>query len=112
MMNGAEAMGNVCDRPRTLLAKSEEESAGTLVVSVEDLGVGLDLAIANKIFEAFYSTKPSGMGMGLSICRSIIESHGGQLRALPRHPCGAIFRFTLPHNPDLLRHRDGNSPQI
>ena len=101
MMNGAEAMSEVGERPRTRLVKSEEESTGALVVSVEDSGVGLDPATADKIFEAFYSTKRSGMGMGLSICRSIIESYGGDLRALPRRPCGAIFQFTLPCNPGL-----------
>ena len=111
MMNGVEAMSNISDRPRTLLAKSKAESTGTLVVSVEDLGVGLDPAIADKIFEAFYSTKASGMGMGLAICRSIIESCGGELRASPRHPCGAIFQFTLPYNPNHSRTRDVNSPQ-
>ncbi len=96
MMNGAEAMSEVSERPRTLLVKSEAESTGAVVVSVEDSGIGLDPATVGKIFEAFYSTKLSGMGMGLSICRSIVESYDGNLRALPRRPYGAIFQFTLP----------------
>jgi PAS domain S-box-containing protein len=106
VMNGAEAMSDVSDRPRTMLVKSEAESTDALAVSVEDSGVGLDAAAADKIFEAFFSTKPSGTGMGLSICRSIVESYGGRIQALPRHPFGATFQFTLPCDSDFARRRD------
>ena len=109
MMNGAEAMSDVSDRPRTMLVKSEAKSTDALVVSVEDSGVGLDAATADKIFEAFFSTKRSGTGMGLSICRSIVKSYGGRIQALSRHPFGATFQFTLPCNSDLVRGREGGS---
>jgi signal transduction histidine kinase len=72
-----------------------------VVVAVEDSGTGLDPTIADQIFESFVSTKPEGMGMGLSICRSIIEAHGGRIAASPRVPHGTIFRFTIPRMPPL-----------
>jgi signal transduction histidine kinase len=65
-------------------------------VTVEDTGGGLDPAIADRIFDPLFTTKPKGMGMGLSICRSIIEAHGGRIWASPRIPHGAIFRFIVP----------------
>lgn len=105
MMNGAEAMSEVGERPRTRLVKSEEESTGALVVSVEDSGVGLDPATADKIFEAFYSTKRSGMGMGLSICRSIIEFMvvtSGHCRAAL---AAQFFNLHCHAIPDLLSRR-------
>ena len=65
-------------------------------MAVEDTGTGLDPAMADRIFTPFTTTKPHGMGMGLSICRSIIEAHGGRLWVSPRVPCGTVFRFTVP----------------
>jgi signal transduction histidine kinase len=70
--------------------------AGSVFVAVEDSGIGLDPAISDRWFDPFFTTKPNGMGMGLSISRSIAESHGGSLTALPKSPHGAVFRFTLP----------------
>jgi signal transduction histidine kinase len=67
-----------------------------MVVVVEDTGTGLDPTSADRIFDPFFTTKPNGMGMGLSICRSIIEAHGGHFWASPRAPHGAAFRFTVP----------------
>jgi signal transduction histidine kinase len=69
---------------------------GHLQVAVEDTGLGLDPAIAPRIFDPFFTSKPDGLGMGLSICRSIIEAHGGQLWAKPNFPYGAIFQFRMP----------------
>jgi signal transduction histidine kinase len=65
-------------------------------VAVKDTGLGIDLATADRIFESFFTTKPNGIGMGLSICRSIIEAHGERFWASPNTPHGAIFQFTLP----------------
>jgi C4-dicarboxylate-specific signal transduction histidine kinase len=93
-MNGIDAMRTVNDRPRKLVIKSEKHADGVLV-QVQDSGIGLDPERADRIFEPFFTTKPRGIGMGLSISRSIIESHGGRLRTVSRSQ-GAIFQFTLP----------------
>jgi PAS domain S-box-containing protein len=94
--NAIEAMQSTADR--TMLIKSELESAGEVRVTVEDSGSGIDPKDIDKIFSTFFTTKLEGMGMGLSICRSIIESHGGRLWASPGHSRGAVFQFTLPVN--------------
>ena len=65
-------------------------------IAVKDTGAGIDPATADRIFESFFTTKPNGMGMGLSMCRSIIEAHGGRFWASPNTPHGAVFQFTLP----------------
>ncbi len=96
MMNGVEAMGTAMHRPRVLRLISEVHGPGTLRVAVEDSGPGLAPEIADRVFDAFFTTKPNGTGMGLSICRSIIDAHGGRLWASPRVPQGAVFQFTLP----------------
>jgi PAS domain S-box-containing protein len=93
IMNGIEAMAN--SKRRQLEIRSENDEFGVLV-AVEDSGPGLDQAQTHRLFEAFFTTKPEGMGMGLSICRSIIDGHGGRLWATPNLPNGAIFQFTLP----------------
>ena len=92
--NAIEAMQSAADRK--ILIKSELESGGEVHVTVEDSGSGIDPKDIDKIFGSFFTTKTEGMGMGLSICRSIIESHGGRLWASPGHSQGAVFRFTLP----------------
>jgi signal transduction histidine kinase len=94
--NGIEAMRSVVDRPRLLrLAASAAESNGVLIV-VGDSGPGIDPKARSRIFDPFFTTKPDGMGLGLSICRSIIEAHGGRLSASPGCPHGTVFQFTLP----------------
>jgi C4-dicarboxylate-specific signal transduction histidine kinase len=95
-MNAVEAMNEVREGSRELsISTSKAESDGVLV-AVNDTGPGLPQASAERIFEAFYTTKPSGLGMGLSICRSIVEAHGGRLWAAPNQPHGAAFCLTLP----------------
>ena len=96
IMNAVEAMTN-SDRgqPRMQIRSGNDESERVLV-AVEDSGPGLDFAGTERLFEAFFTTKPEGMGMGLSICRSIIDAHGGRLWASPNLPNGAVFQFTLP----------------
>jgi signal transduction histidine kinase len=96
ILNSIEAMIVVQDRPRALRVKSELNGADEIQVSLHDAGTGLDPSSADRIFDAFFTTKPSGIGMGLSICRSIVEAHGGRICALPGVPYGAIFQFSLP----------------
>ena len=95
ILNAAEAMGSVEEGPRELLISTEQNQSGVLV-AVRDSGPGIDPAHLEQVFEAFYTTKPSGTGMGLSICRSIIDAHGGKLWAQANQPRGALFQFTLP----------------
>jgi PAS domain S-box-containing protein len=96
MMNAVEAMREGGASPRELLISTANTPADEVLVTVQDSGPGLDPSRLDRIFEAFYSTKRDGLGIGLSICRSIIEAHGGELRASPREPKGARFDFTLP----------------
>jgi signal transduction histidine kinase len=97
VINGIEAMAPVTDRPRELIIRTSLDDAGQIVVTVEDCGTGLATTEhAERLFDAFYSTKSGGMGMGLSICRSIVAAHGGRLSASQNAGPGATFRFTLP----------------
>jgi len=96
VMNGIEAMIAVRERPKVLTISSEPADAGGVLVAIKDTGAGIDPTTADRIFESLFTTKPNGMGMGLSICRSIIEAHGGGCWVSPNTPHGAIFQFTLP----------------
>src|SRR5271169_3494184 len=96
VMNGIEAMANSMQGQRRLQIRSANDEPGRVLVAVEDSGPGLDVEQTNRLFEAFFTTKPEGMGMGLSISRSIIDAHGGRLWASPNLPNGATFQFTLP----------------
>ena len=95
ILNAAEAMGSVEAEPRDLLISTEQHHTGVLV-AVRDSGPGIDPAHLERVFEAFYTTKSRGVGMGLSICRSIIDAHGGRLWAEANEPRGTVFQFTLP----------------
>jgi len=95
ILNAAEAMGSVEAEPRELLISTEQHHTGVLV-AVRDSGPGIDPAHLDRVFAAFYTTKSRGVGMGLSICRSIIDAHGGRLWAEANEPRGAVFQFTLP----------------
>ncbi len=95
VMNGIEAMSSVQDRPRELVIRTEEGEDDQVVVIVQDSGTGVDPKIKDQIFDAFYTTKREGMGMGLSISRSIVRDHGGRLWATTNEGPGATFQFTL-----------------
>jgi PAS domain S-box-containing protein len=96
VMNAIEAMSGLSDGPRELLIRSGTDESEQVVISVQDSGPGFDPGSLDHLFEAFYTTKPQGLGMGLAISRSIVESHGGRLWATVNAPCGAVFRFRLP----------------
>ena len=96
IMNAVDAMNSVADRDRILVVKSEMDKPAHVLIRVEDSGIGIEAHHMSRIFEPFFTTKAHGMGMGLSICRSIIESHGGQLGVSARNPHGTIFTARLP----------------
>ena len=96
VMNAVDAMNSVSDRERVLTVRSESDGSGNVLITLEDTGSGIDPNHKDRIFEAFFTTKAHGMGMGLSICRSIVESHGGQLWVSSRSPHGSIFCAKLP----------------
>ncbi len=98
VINGIEAMQPVTDRPRELVIRSGQDETHRVLVSVTDCGVGISAGNADRLFNAFFTTKSGGMGMGLSICRSIVEAHSGRLWATANVPHGAAFQFTLPVN--------------
>jgi signal transduction histidine kinase len=97
VLNGVDAMQAITDRPRALLIRSYGDAAYEIVIAVKDSGVGIPVETPDRLFDAFFSTKPSGLGIGLSICRSIIGDHGGRLWATNNtgEP-GATFQFSLP----------------
>jgi PAS domain S-box-containing protein len=96
LLNAADAMEHIEDRPRSLVVRTELESRGAVRLDVRDAGRGFDPANAEKLFEAFHTTKANGMGVGLTICRSIVESHKGRLWATPNDGPGATFSFSIP----------------
>jgi signal transduction histidine kinase len=96
IMNAIEAMSEVSKGPRELLISTGNADSDNVLVTVSDSGPGLPDTNHQRIFDAFYTTKTSGLGMGLSICRSIVEAHGGRLWATPNQPRGAVFCMMLP----------------
>jgi signal transduction histidine kinase len=96
LRNASEAMSGVDDRPRQLVIKTEQEGGDRVRLTVKDSGIGLPPHTIERLFEAFYTTKSGGMGIGLSVSRSIIESHQGRLWATPNDGPGAAFSFTIP----------------
>jgi signal transduction histidine kinase len=96
VLNAAEAMSMVDRGARQLLISTEQGGANGVLVAVRDSGPGIDPEHIERVFDAFYTTKPSGVGMGLAICRSIIEAHGGRLWADTNEPRGAALQFALP----------------
>jgi PAS domain S-box-containing protein len=101
VMNAIEAMQLVADRPRDLVLGSRRDDANNVLVTVKDCGVGISPEIVDRLFTAFFTTKSGGMGIGLSICRTIVEAHGGRLWASCNAGPGATFQFTLPPYRDL-----------
>jgi PAS domain S-box-containing protein len=113
IVNAVEAMRGVGDGARELRVGTEKDASGGVLVAVRDTGPGLDPQSGGRLFEAFYTTKPSGMGMGLSICRAIIEAHGGRIWATANQPRGAAFQFTLPAcAEDRPSAPPGEGPQV
>ena len=102
MMNAIEAMSGAGEGPRELLVRSATDESRGVLVSVEDSGPGLDPKSIDRLFDAFYTTKPQGLGMGLAISRSLIQAHGGRLWATANEPHGAVFQFTLPIGSELV----------
>jgi C4-dicarboxylate-specific signal transduction histidine kinase len=96
IMNALEAMDAVSDRARVLVIKSTAQESKSVLITVGDSGTGIEPENMQRIFDSFCTTKQHGMGMGLAICRSIIDSHGGSLSALPGHPHGTVFQVIVP----------------
>jgi signal transduction histidine kinase len=96
ILNAIEAMGELDDGNRELWISTEMDAAAGVLVTVRDSGPGLGPADAERVFQAFYTTKAKGMGLGLAICRSMVEAHGGRMWASANEPRGAAFKFTLP----------------
>ena len=96
ILNSIEAMSETSHKPRLLRVSSRIDKHGHLLVGVADTGRGLEPSQKEQVFEAFYTTKPEGVGLGLSICRSIVEAHGGRLWQSPNLPNGTTFWFSLP----------------
>ena len=99
VLNGIEAMQSITDRARQLMIRSERHDPQHVRVTVTDCGVGFRAEYAERLFNSFFTTKSSGMGMGLSICRSIIDAHGGRIWATSNVLHGATVQFTLPAHP-------------
>jgi PAS domain S-box-containing protein len=114
ILNAAEAMSGIDEGAREMRISTGREASNGVLVSVRDLGPGLDPQSADHLFEAFYTTKPDGLGMGLAICRSIIKAHGGRLWATPNEPRGAVVQFTLPLERDetVLAEHAGPMPMV
>jgi len=102
LRNATDAMSGVTDRPKQLVIKTDREEGDCVRLTVQDTGVGLDVQSIDKLFQAFYTTKRSGMGIGLSISRSIIENHRGRLWATPNTGPGATFSFSIPRRPEAV----------
>ena len=98
VINAIQAMAPVTDRPRALLLRSRTHEAGQVLVAVQDSGIGIEPRHQSRLFDTFFTTKPDGVGMGLSICRSIVEAHGGEVWATANTRPGTTFQFTLPAN--------------
>ena len=96
IINAIEAMSGVGDGPRALVVRSGPDAAPGVRVTVRDAGPGLDPQRLDRLFDAFYTTKPHGLGLGLAISRRLIEAHGGRLWATANAPHGAVFQFTVP----------------
>jgi len=99
LTNGIDAMRSVQDWPRQLRVRAGVVESDGMLITVGDTGLGIDPKVRDRIFDPFFTTKSSGMGLGLSICRSIIEAHGGRVWVSPGNPHGTVFHFMLPCGP-------------
>jgi hypothetical protein len=108
ILNAVEAVTSVDDARRELSISTQRRGADEILVTVRDSGPGIDPEHLERVFDSFYTTKPSGMGLGLSICHSIVDAHGGRLWADANEPRGAVFQFTLPDaEQEMLRPATG-----
>ena len=116
LRNASDAMSGVNDRPRHLLIRTQRDEGDRVRLTVQDTGVGFDPQAVDRLFKAFYTTKNNGMGIGLSVCRSIIENHHGRLWASLNDGPGASFSFVIPRSPEGAtcagRHRDARSLDV
>ena len=101
-------MSSVTERPRVLRIEAKVDGESCIQVTIRDSGIGIQEAIRHRIFDPLFTTKPTGMGMGLSICRSIVESHGGRLWASPGTTHGTDFQFTIPMASRPIEAPEGN----
>jgi signal transduction histidine kinase len=97
--NGLDAMRSVTGRRRLLRASADFSPGESIVISISDTGTGIGEAFASQVFEHLFTTKPDGVGLGLPICRSIVEAHGGSIQMRANAPFGTVFSFTLPLAP-------------
>ena len=111
LLNAIEALSSVSVGSRHLVIASAKKDSKSVLVSVYDSGKGFPSNDLDRLFDPFYSTKSDGMGMGLTISRSIVESHGGRIWATPNSPCGAVFQFTLPIDSRLIRSVNKDRPR-
>jgi signal transduction histidine kinase len=102
VMNAIDAMRTVVDRARVATIEVARDGAGMLCIAIRDCGIGIDPTHRARIFDPFHTSKPDGMGMGLAISRSIVESHGGRLWVTPNEGHGVTFQFVLPLSPEAL----------
>ena len=100
LRNALDSMSAVDDRPKQLTVRTAMSEPDRVTLAVQDSGPGVDLANLERVFDAFYTTKPGGLGMGLAVCRAIVEAHGGKLWATAGAPHGAVFQLTLPVSVD------------
>jgi C4-dicarboxylate-specific signal transduction histidine kinase len=106
LLNASEAMNSVIDHPRQLVVRTDQDDKDCVRLSVQDMGVGIAPQNLGKLFEAFYTTKSNGMGIGLSVSRSIIESHRGRIWAAPNDGPGVTFSFSIPRGPAAVTGAD------
>jgi len=104
LLNASEAMNDIDDRPRELVVRSRLDGPDVRL-DVQDAGTGISPENVSQLFDAFYTTKSGGMGIGLSVSRSIIESHSGRLVAMPNDGPGATFSFSIPHGGEVVTHQ-------
>jgi signal transduction histidine kinase len=107
LQNASDAMSSVDDRPRRVLIGTEHDDSNHVRVTVQDSGVGFPPQDADRLFDAFYTTKDNGMGIGLSVSRSIVEKHHGRLWAVPNDGPGATVSFSIPCAPDDMKGMRG-----
>ena len=108
LLNASDAMHDIIDRPRLLVISTERDTDNHVRLSVQDAGVGFEPQAVAKLFDAFYTTKSGGMGIGLSVSRSIIESHHGRLWAAPNNGPGATFSFSVPRQSEAVFNDHGS----